>query len=501
MSPAASTARSDAGTGTPADPKDDSGLKVTTSPRPASRMALEVSVPAGRCQASYDAALAKLSRSVKLPGFRKGKVPRPVLLQQIGPLRIRATALEDLVDSAFRDALQQESLEVLGRPSLEEGFEAVLERFVPGSDLTFILEVDVEPTPTLRATTGLKAEAEPVAYDPARVDELLEQSRRQLATLVPVEGRAAATGDVAQLNFSGTFTDTGEAISGGSSDGMEVELEEGRMIPGFVEGILGMEVGESRTIACTFPESYPQEEAAGRAAEFEITLQELKSRELPPLDDAFAQQASDKASLADLRADLESRLRDDAERRHRANRHEALLTALVEQLEVELPETLIQEEVRGLIEQTAGQIAQQGMDVKKLFTSDLVRSLVETSRPEAEQRLRRTMALRALAAAEKIEVAQKDLEARLQEVRSTLTEGASIDSERLRLAVADDLLRETLLDWLEANATLTEKVAEAAPSSEKAAEPVAAEAAKPSAPAKQPQAKRPEAKQAAGEEG
>jgi trigger factor len=460
MSPAASTARSDAGSEAPATPKADAALKVTTSPRPASRLALEVAVPAGRCQASYDAALEKLSRSVKLPGFRKGKVPRPVLLQQIGPLRIRATALEDLVDSAFLDALQQESLEVLGRPSLEDGFEAVLERFEPGRDLTFTLEVDVQPTPTLRTTTGLKAEAEPVAYDPARVDELLEQSRRQLATLVPVEGRAAATGDVAQVSFSGTYTDTGEPISGGSSEGMEVELEEGRMIPGFVEGIVGMEVGESRTITCAFPESYPQEEAAGRPAGFEITLLELKARELPPLDDAFAHQASDKATLAELRADLESRLREDAERRHRANRQEALVEALVEQLEVELPETLIQEEVRGLIEQTAGQIAQQGMDVKKLFTSDVVRSLVETSRPEAEQRLRRTMALRALATAERIEVAEKDLEARLQEVRRTLTEGASIDPERLRLAVADELLRDSLLEWLEANATVTEKVAE-----------------------------------------
>jgi trigger factor len=468
MSPAASTAPSaDAG----------AGLKVTTSPRPASRLAVEVSVPAGRCQASYDAALAKLSRSVKLPGFRKGKVPRPVLLQQIGPLRIRATALEDLVDSAFLDALQQESLEVLGRPSLEDGFEAVLERFEPGRDLTFTLEVDVQPTPTLRTTTGLKAEAEPVAYDPARVDELLEQSRRQLATLVPVEGRAAATGDVAQVSFSGTYTDTGEPISGGSSEGMEVELEEGRMIPGFVEGIVGMEVGESRTITCAFPESYPQEEAAGRPAGFEITLLELKARELPPLDDAFAHQASDKATLAELRADLESRLREDAERRHRANRQEALVEALVEQLEVELPETLIQEEVRGLIEQTAGQIAQQGMDVKKLFTSDVVRSLVETSRPEAEQRLRRTMALRALATAERIEVAEKDLEARLQEVRRTLTEGASIDPERLRLAVADELLRDSLLEWLEANATVTEKVAEPP------AQPEAGEAREAAAPA------------------
>ena len=435
-------------------------LTVKATPRPGSRVALEVAIPGGRSQASYDAAVEKLSRSIKLPGFRKGKVPRPVLLQQIGPLRIRATALEDLVDAAFRDALEQEPVAAIGRPELSEGFEAVLERFEPGSALTITLELDVEPTPSLKATKGLKAEAEAIAYDPARVDELIEQSRKQLATLVPVEGRAAASGDVAVLSFSGVYADTNEAISGGSSDAMEVELEEGRMIPGFIEGVIGMAIGDSKTIDCQFPESYPQEDAAGRAARFEISLKDLKSRELPALDDAFAQQASDKATLAELRADLETRLKDDAERRAKASRHDALLAALVEELEVELPETLVQQEIRNLVEQTAGQIAQQGMDVKKLFTPDLVRSLMDTSRPEAEERLRRSLALKALATAEKIEVDAQELEAKVKEISRGLSQQGNIDPERLRLAVADDLLRDKLLEWLEANSTITEKAPE-----------------------------------------
>ncbi|MFO7629353.1 MAG: trigger factor [Prochlorococcaceae cyanobacterium] len=467
------------------------GLKVTSTPRPGSRMALEVAVPSGRCQASYDAALEKLSRSIKLPGFRKGKVPRPVLLQQIGPLRIRATALEDLVDSVFRDALEQEKIEAISRPELQEGFETVLERFKPGSELTFTLEMDVEPTPRLKATKGLKAEAEAIGYDPARVDELIDQSRRQLATLVPVEDRPAASGDVAQVSFSGSFVDSGEPISGGSSDGMEVELEEGRMIPGFIEGIVGMALGETRSVSCEFPESYPQEDAAGRKASFTITLQELKSRELPELDDAFAQQASDKQTLAELRADLENRLKDDTERRAKASRQDALLAALVEQLEVELPETLVQQEVRNLIEQTAGQIAQQGMDVKKLFTQDLVRSLMDTSRPEAEERLKRSLALRALAEAEKIVVAEEEIEAKLKEVSKSLSEGSSIDPRRLRLAVADDLMREQLMAWLESNCTISEKATSSSPAD-------STESSKPSASkAKEGSADKPAAKPAA----
>ena len=459
MSPAASTASKPAASKASAGKAD---LKVSTSPRPGSRLAVEIAVPGGRTQTSHDQALEKLSRSIKLPGFRKGKVPRAVLVQQLGPLRIRATALEDLVDSVFRDALQQAEIAAIGQPNVDGGFEALLERFEPGKDLSLTLELDVQPTPSLKSTNGLKAEAETVAYDAGRVDELIEQSRRQLAALVPVENRAAAAGDVAVINFKGTFSDTGEAISGGSADAMEVELEDGRMIPGFVEGIIGMKPGDSKTVACQFPEEYPQEDAAGRQASFEISLTELKGRELPALDDAFAQQASDKQTLAELRADLESRLKEDAERRNRSNRHDALLAALVEQLEVELPETLVQQEIVSLLEQTAGQLAQQGMDVKKLFTPQLIQSLRDTSRPEAEERLKRSLALQALAKAEQIELEAGEIEAKVKELSRGFSDSSRIDPDRLRQAVQEDLMRDKLLGWLESHATITETAAEAA---------------------------------------
>ncbi|MCP9772416.1 trigger factor [Synechococcus sp. Tobar12-5m-g] len=434
-----------------------SALKVKTSPRPGSRLALEVEIPGGRSQASYEAAVTKLSRSVRLPGFRQGKVPRPVLLQQIGPLRIRATALEDLVDSVWRDALKQEQIAALSNPELSEGFDVLLARFSPGEELTLTLELDIQPTPSLKTTKGLVAEAEPIHYDPDRVDELIEQSRRQLAAMVPVENRPAASGDQALVSFTGSYQDSGEPIVGGSADDLEVELEEGRMIPGFIEGILGMGLGETRTIPCQFPDDYPQEDARGREASFVLTLKDLKARELPELDDAFAQQASELPTLAEMRADLEQRLRDDTERRARNGRHDALLTALVQELEVELPETLIQQEIRALVEQTASQVAQQGMDIKSLFTPELVRSLMDSSRPEAEQRLKRGLALQALATKEQITVEEGEIEAKLKEVGSGQSKGESIDPARLRGAVAEDLLRNKLLAWLEENSTVTEK--------------------------------------------
>ena len=430
-------------------------LKVKTSSLPGSRLALEVGVPAGRCKASYEAAVERLSRSVRLPGFRKGRVPKPVLLQQIGPLRVKASALEDLVDSVLRDAVEQEKVEVLGQPSLSGNFEELLEKFDPAKELVVTLEMDVAPTPTLKSTKGLSAEAESVAYDPARVDELLDQSRRQLATLVPVSDRAAAMGDVAVVSFSGVFSDDKSAIEGGSANGLDVELEEGRMISGFVEGVVGMKPGDKKDVDCQFPGDYPEETCRGRKALFSISLDELKGRELPELDDAFAQQASDKKTLSELREDLENRLKQDAEQRQKNNRHEALLKALVDQLEVELPESLIKEEINSLLQETAAQMAQQGMDVKKLFTPETVQNLAQASRGEATERLQRSLALKALAKAEGISVADKDLEAKIKEVSAGFSDTNKIDPQRLRDAVAEDLLRETLLSWLEENAKLT----------------------------------------------
>ena len=432
-------------------------LKVTTTSRPGSRLAVEVAVPAERSQASYEEAINRLSRSVNLPGFRKGKVPRTVLVQQLGALRIRATALESLVESIWHDALAQETIEALGQPELSGSFEELLDSFKPGEALTVTMETDVAPSPQLKSTKGLKAEAESVAFDAAKVDEMLEQSRRQLATVVPVEGRKAEKGDIAVVGFKGTYSDDGSEIEGGSADSMDVDLENGRMIPGFIEGVIGMAVGDSKTVDCQFPDDYPKEDARGRKAAFEIELKDLKTRELPELDDAFAKQASEQETLADLRKDLEQRLKDDAERRQTSNRRDALLGALVEQLEVELPEALIQQESRNLLEQTAAQFAQQGMDVKSLFTPDLVRNLMQNSRPEAEERLRRSFALTALAEAEGISVKDDAVDAKIEEVKKDLAADAKIDPQRLRQAVMDDLMQDELMNWLEANSSLTEE--------------------------------------------
>ena len=169
-------------------------------------------MPGERSKACYEEAISSLSRNINLPGFRKGKVPRTVVMQQLGAVRIKATALESLVDTVWREAIKQEALEPLSQPDLSGGFEGLLATFEPGSELTITLEADVAPTPKLKTTRGLTAEFEPVAYEASKIDDMLEDSRKQLATVVPVEDRSAAKGDSAVLGRQGTYSAGGRAI-------------------------------------------------------------------------------------------------------------------------------------------------------------------------------------------------------------------------------------------------------------------------------------------------
>jgi len=437
-------------------------LKVTTSSKPNSRIAVEVEVPADRCKNSYDEALSKLSRSISIPGFRKGKVPKAVVIQQLGVKRIQASALESLLQKVWTETLDQEGIEPLCEPELEDGFETILENFNPEKILILKLETDITPIPTLKKSSGLTAEVENLIFDPKKVDELIEQSRAQLATKVPVSDRAAKKGDIALVSFKGNFSDDGSEIEGGSADSIEIELEEGRMIPGFIEGVIGMNINDEKTLKCEFPKEYHQEDAKGRKAEFKVSLEDLKIKELPELNDDFAKQASDKENMTDLRADLEMRLKEDNDRKQEKNRQDSLLDALVQELEVELPKSLIDQEVRVIVEQTAQNFAQQGIDVKSMFTPELVKSLMESSKGEAEKKLRQKLALSALAKSEKIEVSQKEINSKLKEVQADikLSKEKNIDEDRLKEAINDDLLQEKLFAWLEENNTIVEKAPE-----------------------------------------
>jgi len=286
------------------------------------------------------------------------------------------------------------------------------------------------------------------------VDETLESYRENQSTLVPVEDRAAKEGDVTVVDFVGKAkTDEGELeeFEGGSAQDFQVEIKEGRFIPGFVEGIVGMNLEETKEVEVSFPEDYPQAELASKPAVFEITLKELKERELPELDDDFAEEVSEFETLEELRKSLEGRYQEEATAATDANIEKALLDELVEHIEAEIPKTLVMREVDFIVTQTAMQLSRQGIDLGKFLTKDLVDNMRENAKPEAVERLRRTLALGEIAKQESIAVTEEEVATRTEEMMAEVEDPSQVDPERLDQVVNEDLLKEKILAWLKEN--------------------------------------------------
>lgn len=435
-------------------------MKVTQEKLPASQVGLEIEITPEMSKQAYERVLQEFTRSTNIPGFRKGKVPRQVLIQRFGPARIKAAAVEDLVDKALKEALQQEKIEAIGNFQLRSSFDELITQFEPGNPLTFSAAVDVQPEVDLQQYQDLSVQAEEVKPEEGKVDTVLGNYQTQMATLVPVEGRAAQKGDTAVVDYHGRFTPAGEEaeeqdVPGGQAEDFQIELDDGKFIPGFIDGIVGMNAGDTKEVSVTFPEDYPQEALAGRPATFSITLKELKEKELPELDDDFAQEASggDYQTIADLRESLEKRFTEEADQKTKSNKEQAILDQLINKVEVELPETLVEREVEFMITQTAMQLQNQGVDIKLLLNQETLPMLKERSRPDAIDRIKRTLALGEVAKRESLTTSDSEINDRVREVMADL-EGRDVDPERLRTAVAEGLLKEKILNWLEEHNTV-----------------------------------------------
>ncbi|HEY9802515.1 MAG TPA: trigger factor [Leptolyngbyaceae cyanobacterium] len=436
-------------------------MKVTQEKLPASQIGLEIEITPEITQKTYEQVIKNLSTTVNIPGFRKGKVPRNVLLQRLGTTRVKAAALEELLQDGIEQAIKQEAIAAIGQPRLRSSFDDLINNYEPGKPLTFTAAVDVEPEVNLTKYTGLEIKAEEIQYNPAQVDDVLDKERQQLATLIPVEGRSAQLGDVAVVDFKGVIAKAPgddenaepEPIPGGEGTDFQVELEEDKFIPGFVTGIVGMNPGETKEVSAQFPDPYANQELAGKPAIFTVTLKEIKEKELPELNDDFAQDVSDFETLEALRASLEERYQKEAEDKTKANKQEALLAELLKYLEVDLPETLIDKEVDAIISQTAMRLAQQGMDVRKIFTQDIIPQFRERSRPEAVERIKRSLALQEVAKRESIEVTAEEVQARVTELLQQYPD-EDIDQDRLQVMVENELQSEKIIDWLLANSTV-----------------------------------------------
>jgi len=359
-------------------------------------VALEFSLTDEELAAAEDRAFRRLARNVRLPGFRKGKVPRKIFEQTYGASAITTEAVEEVVPEVYAKAVREHDLEPVEHPKFEVVEEA------SGRPKRLKATVEIRPAITLGRYKGVPATRPPVAVTDADVERSLEALAKERATLIPVE-RPARLGDVVTLDYQGTIE--GEAFEGGRGEREIVELSEGRFIPGFAAGIAGMTADQTKALELRFPEDYIAKELAGKQAVFTVTLHEVKEVELPPIDDAFAQAISENQTLAQLREDLRRRLEAVASGRARRGIGNAIVGQLLATHDFPLPPSMVENELKHIVEEVA---ASPGNGEKSEA------ELRETHRAEAQSRVKAALLIAAIAKAETIIATPADVNAELE---------------------------------------------------------------------------------------
>jgi trigger factor len=410
-------------------------LKTNVTELPESRVRVEAEVPAEEVERRLQQAARKLGGQMRVPGFRKGKVPPPVVIRQLGRETVLDEALRTSLGSWYVEAIDGAGIAPIGEPDLDVG-----DLPGQGEPLAFSIEIGVRPQAKLGQYKGLEVGRREPAVEDSAVDEQIEALRDRLATLDTVE-RPAESGDHVVVDYVGKVDDV--PFDGGEGRDQLIELGSGRLIPGFEEQLTGVSAGDERQVKVTFPEEYPND-LGGKDAIFDVTVHEVKAKRLPELDDDFASEGSEFDTLSELREDIATKLSEGEERAIEREYEEAVLQAAADEAQVELPDPLIHARAHELIEQTLGALARQGInkDTYLQITGKNEEELAHDAEPDAASALRREAVLAAVVEAEQIEPSDEELVEALAPAAERDGSDPAELVEQLREAGRLDTLRE-----------------------------------------------------------
>ncbi len=366
---------------------------------------LNVAVPLTAIESEISKRLAKLAKSVKVPGFRPGKVPMKMISQQYGP-QVRSEVISDTVQATLSDAIREQNLRLAGNPRIEPKTEGAA-----SDQLEFSAVFEVFPEITLGDLSGAVI-ARPVAeVSAADVDETINVLRKQRATFAPVE-REATTGDRVQVDFTGRID--GVEFAGGQAKDFAIVLGEGRMLPEFEAAVMGTRAGETREFPLTFPADYHGKDVAGKAAHFTLTVLSVSVPVLPEVDAAFAEAFGvASGSVDDLKAEIAANLKLELKRKIEARVKEQALSALRQQAKFAVPRTLVEQEAESMARRMAADLQQQGMKPEDIKLSP------ELFRANAEDRVTLGLALNEVVRAHGLQAKPDQVKALVQEIAQT----------------------------------------------------------------------------------
>ncbi len=356
---------------------------------------------------AIDRAYNKNKGKFEVPGFRKGKVPKAVVIKYYTEAVFYDDALNDVLPDAYEAALKESGLDVVARPEFD------VEEIKEGEPVVFTALVTTRPEVKLGEYKGIKVDKIDYTVTDEDVDKEIETVQARNARMISVDDRAVETGDTAVIDFEG-FVD-GVAFAGGKGEGYELEIGSNTFIPGFEDQLVGAKIDDLVDVNVTFPEEYHAEELKGKPAVFKVKVNEIKVRELPEIDDDFASEVSEFDTLAEYKADVKAKLEEKAKEKAEIEIQNAVIEKVVENAEFDLPAAMVDNQIENMINDMAQNLAYQGMslDMYLQYTGQTIDQMKEAYREPATKQVSAGLVVDAIAKAEGITVDAEELEMNL----------------------------------------------------------------------------------------
>ena len=408
-------------------------LKTSKKLEDANKFELEVSVDGDTFNKAVNKVYKKQVKNINIPGFRKGKAPKHIIEKMYGKEVFYDDAMQNCYPDALYDAAKEAEVKIVAVDSLE-AIEA-------GDDgFTFKAVIVVEPEVEIKDYKGIEVEKKSTEVTDELINDEIEKVRERNSRMVTVEDRAAQDGDIAVIDFEG-FVD-GEAFEGGKAENFNLKLGSGQFIPGFEEQIIGHNTDEEFTINVTFPKDYQAEDLQGKESEFKIKLHEIKTKELPEVDDEFVKDVSEKETLDEYKEELSEQIKKRLETEADNDVDDQLIEKLIENMEGEIPEAMYDNQINDMLREFDMRLRSQGMDMNTYlkYTGMDIDAVKTMYKPEAEKRVKLRLILEAIARKEAFEATEKDIE----DEYNKLAEAYKMDIDKVKKAVSEEGLAEDI---------------------------------------------------------
>lgn len=418
------------------------------------RYELVVEIDGETFMKAVDAVYKRQVKNINIPGFRKGKAPRRLIEKEYGEGVFYEDAIKNLYPAAIVEAADEAGLNIV-RDKVDLDVEEA------GKDgLTFKAVITVEPETEIKDYKGIEYTPKSLEVTDEDIEEEIKKVQKRNSRLVSVEDREAQNEDIAVIDFKGILD--GEAFEGGSAENYSLTLGSGAFIPGFEDQVVGHKAGEEFTIDVTFPEDYQADELKGKAVQFEIKLHEVKTHELPEVDDEFVKDISEFETVNEYKADLKSKLEESRKTDADNSKEQQIAEKLTELLEAEIPEAMYDNQLDHIIDEFAMNLRSQGIDLDTYmqYTGLTEDKLRETYHDRAETQVKLRLALKKIAELEGLKASDEDVEAKYNELAETY----KVDVSRVKAAfdkkdIAGDIETERAMNFVKENAV--EKAADA----------------------------------------